>query len=493
MSEDNLYDLAAERNVLAGLYQYGQDAYYEVQEFITEKTFTDETNKIFFKCLISLFEQGIEKPDISSIHTVINNLGFGYLLNKKDETQHIKSIINTDILQVNITTWAVKIRKLEITRLLRKQLSLANKSLADISGNESIEQILGIAENSILDFTELLLTNKDEKPQLFGENIDEWIEYVENNPTNIIGISSGYPLYDIAIGGGFRRKTVSLIGARPGQGKSFESINIGLNISKNDIPVLYLDTEMNELDHYPRILANLVFSNGGKITINDIESGKYSRSEFNKKKIRQAKEQLKKLPFHYMNISGKSFESILSIMRRWICKYVGIDDNGKTKPCIIIYDYLKLMSAENLNGNLAEFQMLGFLMTSLHNFTVKHDIPILSFIQLNRDGIDKEATDAIAGSDRIVWLTTNFTIFKDKSPDEIAMDTPTEGNKKMVVLKSRHGSGIANGDYINVIMKGEFGKIIEGRTRYMIRDSQQKINNDKKYEQDDGDIPISSE
>lgn len=481
-----LSDVAAERNVLAGLYNYGQEAYYDIQEFIAEKTFTDETNQILFKCLIHLFSTGVERPDKSSVLSSLNALGFGYLLENKDELNHIRSIINTEVLLENVVHWAAKIRKLEIGRLLKKQLKEADLTLNDITGDEAVEDILGIAEKNVLDFTELLLTNQNDQPLLLGTNIDEWLKYVEENPTDIIGISSGYPLYDSAIGGGFRRKTVSLIGARPGTGKSVCSINIGLHIAKQNIPVLYLDTEMNELDHYPRVLSNLVFSSGNKITINEIETGKYSRSDFKKNKVYNAKEQLKSIPFHYINISGKSFENILSIMRRWICKNVGIDDNGQTKPCLIIYDYIKLMSSEDLGKNLAEFQMLGFLLTSLHNFTVKHNIPVLSFIQLNRDGIDREATDAIAGSDRILWLTTNFTIFKDKSPEEIAMDTPLEGNKKMVVLKSRHGSGIANGDYINFTMKGEYAKIIEGRTRSMIKNSQQKVDNGQT-----DDIPIS--
>jgi hypothetical protein len=157
------------------------------------------------------------------------------------------------------------------------------------------------------------------------------------------------------------------------------------------------------------------------------------------------------------------------MIRKWLHKYVGFDANGKMNNCLVIYDYVKLMSAEKITNNMAEFQALGFLMTSMHNFTVKHDIPLLATIQLNRDGIDKETTDVVAGSDRVLWLTTNFSIFKDKSPEEIAQDGINEGNKKIVVLKSRHGSGLQQGDYINMTMKGEFATIIEGKTRYQLR------------------------
>ena len=43
---------------------------------------------------------------------------------------------------------------------------------------------------------------------------------------------------------------------------------------------------------------------------------------------------------------------------------------------------------------------------------------------LFRDGITKESTDTASGSDRIVWLCSNFTIYKRKSDEEIAKDGP---------------------------------------------------------------------
>ena len=54
----------------------------------------------------------------------------------------------------------------------------------------------------------------------------------------------------------------------------------------------------------------------------------------------QAAKQLNNIPYKYITIAGKSFEETLSIMRRWIVKEVGFDENGRTNPCMIIYDYL---------------------------------------------------------------------------------------------------------------------------------------------------------
>jgi hypothetical protein len=123
------------------------------------------------------------------------------------------------------------------------------------------------------------------------------------------------------------------------------------------------------------------------------------------------------------------------------------------------------MSSSSITNNIQEYQALGFQITSLHNLCVKLDIPCLSFVQLNRDGITKESTDAVSGSDRLIWLCTSFTIFKAKSPEELAEDGPNAGNRKLVPIVSRHGGGLDDGDYINMNMLGSHARLVELQTR----------------------------
>jgi hypothetical protein len=86
-------------------------------------------------------------------------------------------------------------------------------------------------------------------------------------------------------------------------------------------------------------------------------------------------------------------------------------------------------------------------------------------VQLNRDGITKESTDAVSGSDRLIWLCTSFSIFKIKSAEEIAENGPNCGNRKLVPIVCRHGPGMEDGNYINMQMDGWKSKLTELRTR----------------------------
>ena len=236
---------------------------------------------------------------------------------------------------------------------------------------------------------------------------------------------------------------------------------MGFHIAnKLKIPVLNLDTEMTKEDHLNRLIAMI-----SEIEVNKIETGKFTDSTVLHDKVKKAVQDLKETPLYYKPIPGKPFEEQLAIMKRWIVKDVGLNSDGTAKPCVIFYDYLKLMDTAGISQDMKEYQVLGFMMTSLHNFACKYQIPIVAFVQLNRDGITKETTDTASGSDRIIWLCSNFTIFKRKSDEEIAEDGADGGNRKLIPIISRHGAGIEDNDYINCYMKGWCAKITEGKTR----------------------------
>ena len=463
-----LTDPAAERAVISGIYNHGSNAYLDVADIINENTFTVDSNGVIFKCLKHIFEKDTSaQVDIPSVLSTAAEVGLSHFFDKKEELSHLKSVISFPVDISNVRKFAAKIRKLEIARLLRSQLNKSCDELSTLNGDETISHILGIAEDAIFDFSSFL-EDRGDAPELLGSGLDDYLEYLEENQTDQLGIPTGYPTYDYAIGGGLRRGTVNVIGARPKVGKTLLADNIGIHVaSELGIPVLNLDTEMVKEDHQHRTLALI-----SEVGITEIETGKFSDNPDKKNRVYEAKDKIKDVKYYHQCIGGMPFEEQLSIIRRWLAKEVGINDDGTAKECLIIYDYVKLMSSDSLNGNLAEFQQLGFMMTGLHNFALRYKVPILSFVQLNRDGITRESTDAASGSDRIIWLCSNFTIYKSKSDEEMAEDGPSSGNRKLVPIVARHGAGLSGGDYINMHMKGWCGKIEEGKTASQLRSEQ---------------------
>ncbi len=452
-----LSDVGAERAVLAGLLRYGIDAYLEVADIIDHSTFRNSNNQILYKCVERVLSDG-SQVDLPSILSAASQLNFSESVNSKQELRYIKSLFDFPVSKENVTSFAIQIKKFEMGRKIKSLVGKISKDVDGINGSESVDEILSMIESPVMDF--LREDDGGDKPEKIGSGVQEYLDFLKENKCDIVGISTGFPRFDTSIGGGLRRKCVDLVSARPKVGKSVFADNVAINVAQQGIPVLMLDTEMSKDDHLNRIISNL-----SGIPIGDVSTGKFSDDDEKLEKIEEAVDLIESIPYSYSSVAGRPFEQIVNIIKRWVMQEVGQDEFGNTNDCVIIYDYLKLMSSSSITNNIQEYQALGFQITTLHNLCVKYDIPCLSFVQLNRDGITKESTDTVSGSDRLIWLCTSFSIFKKKSPEELAEDGPQAGNRKLVPIVARHGAGLDDGDYINMNLQGEYFKLSELKTR----------------------------
>ena len=455
-----LCDIAIERAVLAIVYNHNYESFVEIQDILTEESFTYDSNKIIFKCFKTIFEQNDgAKLDYPSVYSAAKNIGLNHHFQDRSEVEHFEAITNFPAKRENLFDYARKLHNLHMARLIHGQLEEKGLQILEFDGSESLDKVLSMVE---FDFSELL--HKTDGAETMGSDLAELVDYLEQNPVDQVGLSIGYPKLEAALGGGYRSGSVTLFGARPGMGKSTICNNGANYTSSNGVYSLYLDTEMTKVDQQYRLLA----LNSG-VKINQIETGKFAQNSTEKQKVLKAVENIKAKPYYHKCIAGMPFEQQLGLMRKWLITEIGLDEEKRPKQkAVIYYDYMKLMDAGAIGQSLAEYQALGFMITTLHNFAVRYDIPIIATVQLNRDGITKESTDAASGSDRLIWLCSNFIIFKPKSDEEIQKDGDIAGNRKMVVLKSRHGPGMDTKNYINYRLTGSTGLLEESLTSFEI-------------------------
>lgn len=445
-----LADNSSEQSIIGCLIKNGPDAFFDAADMLSVNTFTDIVNSSLFKIIKSSYESDIKVLDTPLILSLAKQEKLDTFIKARDIKDRLSNACELSSLQSLVG----KVRKLEIARILHDELESRRKTIESITGAESINSIL-----SNIEFNLDSLFNNVKQTKKMGQGLKSRLEELAKNPVTQVGISTGYPIYDAAIGGGLRGGSVNVVGARIKVGKSHFLNNIALNTSKDNIKVLYLDTEMKTEEQENRCVSNLA-----EVDINLIETGAFGSTESTASKIYNAADKLEKLPYEHINVSGMPFEEQVSVMSRWLRKSQTVVD-GKVTQCIIIYDYLKLTSSDGINSNLAEYQLLGFMITTLHNLSVRYDIPIMTAVQLNRDGIDKESTGVAAGSDRILWLCSNFSIFKYKSPEELVLDQIENGNRKLVIMAARHGPGLNEFDYINFLLDTYKCKLMEGKLR----------------------------
>lgn len=481
-----LTDLYAERLLLSSLINNGAKALHTIEEYIDETDFELPANKAVYTVYKNLIlKDEITKPGIAEAVSILQNQAPD--LDDKIDFLNYLSILSEDRVDVNnIKPFCLNVKKIALARKLSQQLMNSAENLKKVDGSESLLDIIHRAETPITEFINSVLGSVD--TQNIYNNLDEYLQYLSEAKPQNLGIPTGFPRFDYAIGGGLRKPGVHLIGGRAKVGKTNFAINIANNVSNLKIPVLYLDTEVTR-EH---VLNRLITSNCN-IDLNILESGKFDII-----KLSQKINKFKENKFSYHNISGLQHHEWISIIRRWLLKEVGFHPDGTAKDCLIVLDYIKTMDLGVLK-NLSEWQYLGQVITDLHNTAIKYNIPILSFTQLNREGITNDHQGVIAGSDRLMALCSSFTILRKKTPEDLAADPVKDtqgrdllnsGDRKLVVIDCRFGPGLEQGEYINVWTDLSKGQMREGYTNI---ENQQGVNNPINNQTPVGVVDDSSE
>jgi replicative DNA helicase len=453
-------DLNAEKAVLAGICKFGIGGVNEVGDIVGEHTFSGVEHKAIYSCLNKVLEKQ-ETVDIASLMSAAADLNLFALLDKY--TTLVEQLFNYPVDLESVRNFGERLKRVHLITQAQNLLQISNEQLSKFTGDESIDEIYATMETPIIDFA--LGGDEEETSLLFGE-IKEYITYLEENECDFVGVSTGFPLIDKLMGGGIRRKSISLWGCRTGGGKSIMAGMISRHNAKKGIPVLIIDTEMSSEDLMSRGLAA-----ESDTHISNIEHGKFQDTAA---RVRIAGEELADLPIYYRSVTGKSFEELLSIARRWILKTVGHTD-GVTNECLIIYDYFKLMDSAEM-GQLQEYQALGFQISKLHDFCFKYDVPVQAFVQTNRE-------DNVSQSDRLQWLASSVAIFSEKTEEEIDQDGAEYGNMKFRSLKQRFGPGLEPWNYITMNKIGHLATIKElGTSKDIILN--------KAKDQEDDDAPF---
>lgn len=230
-------------------------------------------------------------------------------------------------------------------------------------------------ENILNDFETKLfnLTNKINSPKLFSsaEVLNEiFLELKEKvlQPT-FTGLSSGFYELDSFIQG-FQKSDLIIIAGRPSMGKTALSLNIALNIIKNEnLPVLFFSLEMSKEQIMYRLLAMETNINQMRL-----KSGRLSEEDWFK--LTKMIKVVAKFPFFVDDTSTLSIQDIRSRL-----KTIFFEQN---KIGLVIIDYLQLMQTPKLQTE-NRVQELSQITRLLKNMAREFNIPIIALSQLSRN------------------------------------------------------------------------------------------------------------
>jgi replicative DNA helicase len=472
VAEDEIFqDHPTEARLLSCVLQFGIDAYIDIEGIVTLDTFTEETNQIIWRTIENFFEcEELPKLSAAIVMKYADALGYRMFFENKDEKDYLRALFSRPVELQDAKVLGVQLKKLEIKRQFMAKLQLAKQALINISTVEPLNRILSCVEDPISNFIASLASTNTEG-ELLAKNADLHIKNMMDNPNTILGLRTGFNHYDEFIGGSLEPETMHVIVARAKTGKSGVALNVGKKLARENTPVIIGDIEMSEQKWLNRLLANVT-----KINLRKFKISQFNEEE--KDLLSDATKQIMKWPLYYLNVNGKSLEETLSCVKRILNKKIGKSKDGKYGDCLFIYDYLRLNDSGDMSKNMQEYQALGFNAIKLKNFAIYAKLPILTFVQANRSGVDKEDTTVASGSDRILWLCDSMTIFKRKELEELQEDRAMGRrayNRKMIPLETRDGPEVESGQYINYNFDGSTATIEEGPTNVETKLQQTKL------------------
>lgn len=432
---------------------------FDTTAVLGDRDFSFRGTRVVFNCIKDLIENegAVDKNYPVDQGILEQKIADKFRVDYDKRTDDFQSLLNDIYGQSSLSIRDFKssvdfVLKNSITKRAVITLDRTKKELGD---QATYLEVISHLESNVFDFTTNAIDGSD--IVVLGEGYEEFLALREQQALkgNLhVGIDTGFPEVNKAVGGGLRDGTINVVAARSKMGKSWWALKIADNVVKQDVPVLYLDSELEDNYQSDRRCAQTA-----RVPIHQLETAKWRLDEEFRRRVANAVLYFKRYPIYYVDIKGWSIDRQISVIRKFFAKHVGKRQDGKYNRGLVILDYLKLMRARD-KGADKEWEALGYRMTLLHDLMGQYNNPMLALAQQNRDGLEREDEATISGSDRIIWLCDNFSILSPISEAELIIhhqevDEGSVGehsqvqvnvpNMKFKVVVCRHGPGTPGG------------------------------------------------
>lgn len=358
----------------------------------------------------------------------------------------VDAIIKMNVNPSNLGRFVADVKQASIKRAL---INKCEDLKDDIEGyvGPSIE-LRNMVENGILDSLRKIDSGEDDVICL-SDDFEEVINTYADTDGEI-GIDIDLKKWQ-EDAGRIRNGSITGLFARSKVGKSqFSMWASYITAINNRMPTLYLDTELQARQQQMRLCGII-----SGIPYDVIESGRWKYDKKMIEHVKQAFHVVKQAPLYYKNIAGRSVHSVIPTIRKFVYRNLGGPVVGDKPKGLVIYDYIKLMDGGDLTRNMQEYQLIGLLLSSLHDCAANLNIPMLALGQLNKQ--------EDIGIDRIIHNVDSATILRPKKPEEIQEDGPLRGSHVLEVKYSRNGPGHDFGEWINLHFDKSCGQFKEDK------------------------------
>ena len=426
MNVSDICDVPGEAGIVASLILHPEFYFYSEQ--LTPHDFTVEENGYLYYAISQLVKRGATNIDAFDIVHILN-LGeqSGKLNGSALTIASVNEFIENAgaIARSTVEGYLILVDRVLDAAFRRK----AYQKLAECQSYcfNTEEQDIEKKIYATLDSVMLEYASTSEVPQ-YRDVVDElWAEIESRQDHAFSGIPFKFPTLN-------RYATIEpgelfIFAAEAKQGKSMMLLNCAVDLLRQGKSVLYIDSELNSRMFTCRLLAHLT-----RIEFNRVKSGNYNQEEA--ERIAQAIQWMKAQKFTHIYMPIFDQNNIYTTVKK-VKHTQGID--------VLVVDYFKSTGDADA---FASYQELGRLVDCVKNSLAgEMNIAAIGAAQAT-------STGKIADSAKIGRNASTIAIIQDKLPEEIEVDGPDCGNKKLRVVLNRNGAQMGPDEYIDLNFNG---------------------------------------
>lgn len=331
---------------------------YEQEDYVLDETdFVFEKNKRIIKAINEL---KAEKKEISII-----SLQSKISANNK---QVIEYLANLNEYVYATTADYIYNQVIELSKK-RKLMALLQKSITELMEAESIDIFIQDKIKQINKIAEI-----NEKEQTFLEQVVETSTEIERNTLQ----KPDYTLYtgitdlDKMICG-LHRQELTIIGARPGVGKTTLALQIAEHIAERGTETAIISLEMSDTQVIQKLISRRARINSYKMRMGTLETKELEQ-------VGIVSAEIAELPIHLIT-KARTIQHIENIARKL---------KNKNNLGLMIIDYIQLI--KNKGKFNSREQEVADITRTLKLLSLELNIPIVGLCQLNRNAARQEPT-----------------------------------------------------------------------------------------------------
>ena len=331
---------------------------YEKEDYLLdEDDFINERNK---KIIRAINELKAEKKEITTM-AIKSKI-------KANGKQVLDYLITLGEYIRTTTSEEVYTRLMDMSKK-RKLLRLLETEKQGIIECEDVDIL---AEKLIKDINKIEQINEKEKT--FVEQVVDVMGKIEKNTLKGIDYSLYTGITDLDnLTCGLHRQELTIIGARPGVGKTTLALQIAEYIASKGNETAFISLEMSDFQIIQKMITKHTKINGYKMRLGTLEEQDLER-------ISIAGAEIAGLPIHLIT-SARTIQHIENIARKL---------KNKNNLGLLVIDYIQLIKNKGKFNNRE--QEVADITRTLKLLSLELDIPIIGLCQLNRNASKAEPT-----------------------------------------------------------------------------------------------------